>query len=273
MVAVLTTYRDRVSELEEALTLSSAGHGRHTGWADPRYESVNGMFGGWTAALLMRAVTSTAGGETVPCALTVNYIGKVAAGTDVAVRSYRLGGGRSLQHWAADLVVDGADDVLAHAVVVLSERRATDGHTEPAMPDVPDPESLGEFHPPGPQGERIVHRPVSGYPSFNRSDTASLAWVRETTGRAVDSTQLAFLSDSYAPRPLFWSEGVRPTASITLSVYFLATEAELAAVGDDYVLNEAIGSRGVDSVSGQQARLWSRNRELLATTEQLCWYR
>jgi len=46
-----------------------------------------------------------------------------------------------------------------------------------------------------------------------------------------------------------------------------------AAVGAGYILNEATGTRGVHSTSGQQARLWSRESVLLATTEQLCWYR
>jgi hypothetical protein len=58
-----------------------------------------------------------------------------------------------------------------------------------------------------------------------------------------------------------------------MSVYFHATPAELAAVGTDFILNEAIGTRGVESTSGQQARLWSREGSLLATTEQLAWYR
>ena len=42
---------------------------------------------------------------------------------------------------------------------------------------------------------------------------------------------------------------------------------------DDYVLNEAIGTRGAESTSGQQARLWSRSGALLVTTEQLAWFR
>jgi hypothetical protein len=58
-----------------------------------------------------------------------------------------------------------------------------------------------------------------------------------------------------------------------MSVYFHATDDEVAAVGDDYFLNEATGTRGEHSTSGQQARLWSRDGALLATTEQLCWYR
>ena len=68
--------------------------------------------------------------------------------------------------------------------------------------------------------------------------------------------------------------GRSPTsATPTLSVYFLGTTDEIIAAGDDYVLNEATGTRCEQSTSGQQARLWSRAGALLATTEQLCWYR
>ena len=56
-------------------------------------------------------------------------------------------------------------------------------------------------------------------------------------------------------------------------MYFHGTAEEIDAVGDDYLLNEATGTRGERSTSGQQARLWSRDGALLATTEQLCWYR
>lgn len=58
-----------------------------------------------------------------------------------------------------------------------------------------------------------------------------------------------------------------------MSVYFHATPEELAAAGADYVMVEATGTRGESSTSGQQARLWSRQSALLATTEQLAWYR
>ncbi len=60
---------------------------------------------------------------------------------------------------------------------------------------------------------------------------------------------------------------------MTMSVYFHATEKEIQAIGDDYILNEAVATRGADSTSGQQVRMWSRNGDLVATSEQLCWYR
>lgn len=98
-------------------------------------------------------------------------------------------------------------------------------------------------------------------------------WVRDVSGRPVDHLLLAYFADQYAPRSFFWGEGPRPSATISLSVYFHATDDEIAAVGDDYILNEATGTRAEYSTSGQQARLWSRGGALLATTEQLCWYR
>ena len=98
-------------------------------------------------------------------------------------------------------------------------------------------------------------------------------WTKEMSGRTIDHVQLAFLSDAYAPRSFYWSDGPGPSATITLSTYFHGTVDEITAIGDDYVLTEATGTRGVESTSGQQARLWSRGGALIATTEQLAWYR
>ena len=59
---------------------------------------------------------------------------------------------------------------------------------------------------------------------------------------------------------------------MTMSVYFHATDGELAAIGDAYILNEAFATRGANATSGQ-VRMWSSKGDLLATSEQLCGYR
>ena len=96
--------------------------------------------------------------------------------------------------------------------------------------------------------------------------------MREMSGRHVDAVQLAFLSDAYPPLILYIGEEMRLSVTLTLSVYFHATVNELEGVGDDYILNQAVGTRGAEGTVGQQARLWSPQGVLLATTEQLCWY-
>ena len=142
------------------------------------------------------------------------------------------------------------------------------------MPPVPDPtEDLEPLVPPGAAGSQMTCFAVTGNPPFGRFNTRSLSWVREKSGRSVDHVQLAFLSDLKAPRSFYWHEGPHPTSTLTLSVYFLATAEDLSLVGDDFILSEAVGTRGADSLSGERLRLWSRDGTLLATSEQLCWYR
>jgi len=262
-----------MSQFDDALALRLTEEGLWSGFPDPRYEAMTGMYGGWTAAVLLRAVMLAADPQFTPSALTINYIQKIEPGRDVFIRVRCIGGSRSIQHWQAEVVHEAAGPVLAHALLVLAARRDTDGHTEPSMPEVPDPETLEDFYPPFPGGKIATKRPVYGYPPFARSDTASMAWVREFAGRKLDHLQLAFLSDLYPPRPFFWNAAPRPYATMSLSVYFHATPAEIEAVGADFILNEAIGTRGEQSTSGQQARLWNRGGKLLATTEQLGWFR
>jgi acyl-CoA thioesterase len=262
-----------MTDLDEALTLTRIDAGRWAAFADPRYESTNAMFGGWTTAIALRAGLNSADSDAKPSAITINFVERVEPGSDVHIRTRRVGGSRSVSHWQAEVTSADDERTLAVATLLLTDRRDTDGLTEPSMPHGPDPETLDEFHPPGTQGERVMIRPIVGGSPYGRFDTMSTAWVRELTGRPVDHLQLAFLADQFAPRPFFWSDGPRLSATLTMSVYFHATDAEMAGVGDDYILNEAVATRGAQSTSGQQARLWSRRGELLATSEQLCWYR
>jgi acyl-CoA thioesterase len=259
-------------DLEQALKLGRSGDGAWTAFADPNYEAMNGMFGGWTAAVALRAVCDETDGGAAPSALTVNYVGTVEPRSDVLIRTRRVGGGRSVSYWQAELTVD--EVAVAIASVVLTERRDTDGHMEITMPDAPDPATLEATYPaPGPWGERGLVRPISGFPPHNRKSTYSTSWVHETSGRNIDHLQLAFLADHRPPRSFFWSDGPRPSSTMTLSVYFHATDEELAQVGDDDLLSEAFGTRGARSTSEEHLRLWSRQGALLATSVQMDWYR
>jgi hypothetical protein len=50
-------------DLEHALKLSRSAEGIWTAHADPNYEAANGMFGGWTTAVALRAVCEDADGD------------------------------------------------------------------------------------------------------------------------------------------------------------------------------------------------------------------
>lgn len=255
----------------EAIELRPDADGRWLAHADHDHESITGMFGGWTSATVLNAVLRSADNAAVPVSMTINFVGSIPAGVEVVVDVERVGGGRSIHHWRASMRQVGESAVLATAMIVLAERRATDPHVELTMPDVPDPATLERIYAPPPQGLQTEIRLVSG--EIASGDTRGCIWVKDVSGRALDHLHLVYLADQYAPRSFFWGVGLRPSATITMSVYFHATPEEIAAVGTEYLLNEAVGTRGESSTSGQQARLWSRDGILLATSEQLCWYR
>ena len=163
--------------------------------------------------------------------------------------------------------------MLATAVVALTKRRPSPPHQQLQMPDAPDPDSLRRIYAPSPQGLHSDLRHVSGDWNYESGDSRDSMWVRGVAGQPIDHLHLAYFADQYAPRSFFFGGGPGPSATISMSVYFHATDDEIAAVGDDYILNEATGTRGEHSTSGQQANLWSRDGTLLVTTEQLCWYR
>jgi acyl-CoA thioesterase len=243
--------------------------------ADRDHESINGMYGGWTLAVMLRAAEATSNDEGVrPTSITANFVSPIEPGSALTIWARTIGGTRSVRHWEIQIAPESGAGPCATASVLLSADRPSDGHLEVSMPDdAPEPESLGQFHPPGSQGRQVVIRPISGLPPYGRSDTYSTAWVRNLSGRRVDYQQLAYLADQRAPRSFYWSDGPRPSATLTMAVYFHTTREELARVGDGYLFSEAFGVKGAWSTSEEHHRLWSRNGDLLATSVQLARYR
>jgi acyl-CoA thioesterase len=265
-----------MTSFDEAVALRPLEGGRWWAHADRRHESISGMFGGWAAAITLQAVLRSAGsgGSTgTPAALTVQFVDRVTPGEDVVLAVSRLGGGRSIEHWRAELRPAETERVLVQAVVALSNRRDSDRHVEPVMPRAPEPTTLEDFRAPGAQGQQTVIRPIWGHPPFAKTSTSSGAWIQMAEPRPLDHILLAYLADQYAPRSFYWSDGPRPSATVAMSIYFHATADELAEAGEGWILNEAVGTRGEQSTSGAQLRIWSRSGALLATSEQLCWYR
>ncbi len=265
-----------MGDLETALKLDTAGTGLWRGRADPAYEGNTGMYGGMTAALLLKAVSLEEKAQGTPSALTVNFVRAVTPGGEIEVRTRLLGATRSIQNWTAELSLIGSSDVHAAASIVTTTRRDGDGFVEPTMPEVPPPEGLETFRIPGPFGKQSSPRIALG-PDFNVGSpmgrSHSAAWVRDVSGRKIDAVQIAYLCDNYAPRAFYTGKGPRPSSTIAYSVYFLSTTDEMTAVGDDYVLIEAIGSRAAQGTIGSRVNLWSRAGTLLATSEQLCWFK
>lgn len=231
------------------------------------------MFGGWSMALMLHAVRQSATEPQSPSAITVNFVNRVPPGAKLTLRTERLGGGRSLSHWRVELFVEGSDEIAATATVVLSNRRASDGFTQPECPEAPAPELLEDSALELTFGKQTDIRYVIGMPWLNQPTTRSLIWEREKSGRCMDAIQLCYLSDIGAPRVFYISDEPRLSATLTLALYIHASDEELIECGDDFILADMIGTRIEQCTTGSKTHLWSRSGKLLATSEQLCWFR
>lgn len=230
------------------------------------------MLGGWTAALLLKAVMASPETDGSASVLSVNFIKRVEPGSALVLVNRRLGGGQSLTHWQSELSSEQGD-LLALGTVILTNRRQSDTFCEQVMPAALAPENLSASGPPEPFAANLDMRVILGAKYLNQSTSRSLTWEKEASGSPLDVLQLAMLSDVGPPRIFYYSQAPRPSATATLSVYFHATPDEIAACGDDYVLSDMIGTRGEQSTFGTKKDMWSRGGTLLATSEQMCWFR
>ncbi len=271
-VAYDTTGTRHMSRLDRSLTLKPLEEGVFAAFADPAYEANSGMFGGWTAALIVNAALSDPRASGSCSSLSMHFLKMIPPGSALRVTARPAGGSKSITAWQVEVVPEGASFPSTIGTVVLTHRHPSDARSECKMPETVAPETLPPFSPPGSFGQNTENRIARGK-LFDTPDTVSHGWVRENAGRKIDAVQLAYLCDVYAPRVFHISKGPRPTSTVTLSLSILAGVEELAAVGDDWILNEVAATRIEQSQAGSHARHWSRGGRLLATSEQLCWFR
>ena len=85
-----------MGNLDTALKLDAAGDGHWRGRADRAYEANNGMYGGMTAALILKAVISEPRIQGTSSAFTVNFVRAVPPGSEIEIGTRLLGGSRSI---------------------------------------------------------------------------------------------------------------------------------------------------------------------------------
>jgi acyl-CoA thioesterase len=237
-----------------------------------------GPFGGITAAQALSAVLRHPQLLGEPVALTVNFAAALADGPfEVVARPVRTN--RSTQHWTIE-IRQGADTVLT-GTAFTALRRDTWGAVEHAMPAVPRPADVPQAH--GLRKVEWIQRyelrfiegglPSPPWQDQDSGHSRTRLWMRDAPARPLDFASLAALADVFFPR--LWRRRARlvPLGTVTMTVYFHATGAELAAAGDGHVLGQAQGqgfTRGYFDHAGQ---LWAEDGTLLATTHQVVYFK
>ena len=265
-----------------ALHHSDIRVGHFTGTTSPDYWNMVGPFGGTTAALALQSVVQHPDVLGTPIALTVNYAAAIEAGAfDIQATAVRTN--RSTQHWTVQITqagASGAPNMTTTATVVTAARRETWGENDLPMPEVPKPETVDRVSI-GPAGvawlRQYEMRPISGgIPAVwdgSGGHSETRIWVRDAQQRPLDFASLAALSDVFYPRVWLRRAKPVPVGTVSITTYFHVNAAQLAEVGTGYLLGRAVGQQFSNGFFDQSAQLWSESGALLATSNQIVYYK
>ena len=263
---------------DTAIALTPTHENRFRGATTPAYANMVGPFGGTTCATLLNAALLHPARLGHPVALTVNFASALADG-DFEIEARAVRTNRSTQHWIIELTQGGA--IAATATAVFAQRRETWGAPEAVAPQgLPPPDALARPH--------LMGRPVwvrrydmrfaagdmpDQFDAQERPDSMSSLWVRDEPPRPLDFASLAALCDTFFPRIFIRRRKRVPIGTVSLTTYFHADDAMLAAQGDRHVLGTARALNFRNGYFDQSAEVWSDAGQLLASTHQIVYFR
>jgi acyl-coenzyme A thioesterase PaaI-like protein len=257
------------------IALSAVAPGRWTTHAAPEWRNPGGgLWGGYALGLCVRALEAEPEATGEALSMTLTYAAGLPSG-DLDVRTRRLRQGGSIGVWEVEIGARGADEVGVHGMVTLARRPPTPPFAFATLPQTSAPEDLpAPVHPAGMEhfgASAFERRTLEGFPPKPGGDSRSLAWVRPRRG-VWDKALLAMVTDNSPPRAMYALDRAM-TTTLSLTAYLHACADELAALGDQFILIECEGRVGGGGASDERSSYWSRDGRLLATSEQLAWYR
>lgn len=264
-----------VFDFDQATQLQDLGGGNYSGSTHSAWANMVGPFGGITAAVLLQAVMQHPDRLGNPVSFTVNFCAGVADGAfEITAKPSRTN--RSTQHWTIELTQ--GDAVVITATAVTAVRRSTFSSIELPMPSVTPAAQLSRSAPPKlPWPQRYDMRALTGHlPAVwddQPGDTLTQMWVRDVQERHIDFVSLTALADSFFPRVYLRRRTRVPIGTVSMTVYFHADAAELAALGNDFVLGQAKAQCFFNGFFDHSAQLWSGAGTLLATTHQVVYFK
>lgn len=259
---------------DDGIALETTADGSMRGRTVPEWANMVGPFGGITAAVLVHAVERQPDVHGLPLAVTVNYLAPIVDGEfDIRARAVRTN--RTNQHWIVELIQGGETRTTATAVFGI--RRDTWADTEYPRPQVPSPTELPESD----GGPTWMHNydmryVAGGLPDPGDGPAASsetLLWVRDNPLRPVDFPSLAAVCDIFYPRVFLRRAQLTPAGTVSITVYFHAAPADLAAQGAEYLLARARGQQFAAGHFDQTAQIWGAGGALLATSHQIVYFK
>ncbi|MCP4619859.1 MAG: thioesterase family protein [Bradyrhizobium sp.] len=265
----------KTPHLFDDATRVTAGDSRWQGHTSDDYWAFVGPFGGCTAATILRALMDHPQRSGDPTAMTVNYCAPIERGPfDLDVRLVKAN--RSSQHWCVE-TTQGNGEVSTLATAVFAERRPSWSHPQAKYPGAKPFEETLPFPPVAAAWvKQYDFRFVEGEPKRGGAgapDTFSKLWIGDRVPRRIDALSLLAMSDAFFARIFHARRELVPFGTVSLTTYFHADTADLAAEGATRVLGVADAKIFHKSYGDQNGELWSLGGRLLATTTQIAYFK
>ena len=257
---------------DSAIELAQEAPQRWRGRTSEDYWNMVSPYGGVTAGVMMQAMLRHPERRGTPLSFTLNFLAPIERG-EFVIDTELVRANRSSQHWAIRLAQQGK--VLAQAIAICAARRETWGKVEAARPEVPPAEQCAVAPPRKPDGflQRYEFRIVRGKPFAVNDDSLSHVWVADNPPRPLDFASLTALCDSFLPRIFLHRPDFVPVGTVSINIYFHAGPDALARQGAAPLLAVAQAQAFSDGHFDHHGHVWSSDGTLLATTQQLVWYK
>ena len=239
-----------------------------------------GPLGGITAATMLRAIVEHPQRDGDVLSLTVNYCAPIAAGPfDLDVRLIKAN--RSTQHWSVELTQQ-AGETAAFATAVFAVRRPSWSHRPVPAPDATPFAETRRYPKSGFKMSwvrqydfRFVEGPLllDVAAPGELSSPFSKVWVGDTTPRRLDALSLTSMSDAFFGRLFHVRHQLTPFGTVSLTTYFHVDAEDLIAEDASQVLAVVDASVFHKSYCDQTAALWSPGGKLLATSQQIAYFK
>jgi acyl-CoA thioesterase len=273
-----------MSNITKSIALSALGDGVYEGQTDINYRLITGPFGGWVSAIMLKAATVHLNGlsddpkAAHPVSMTVNFIAPITApSVRVQVIVQKMTRTLCFLRVEATQILEDKSVPVASALVILGPRRGDLHLVEQTMPpDLPLAHTIAPYggRTGGPNFfARYEVRYVIGVPFHEGEQSRSIVYTREHPPAPIDAFALAAMSDVPLPRLMFRRPSMMPFATVTLTINFHHLESDLIAQGSDELVIESRTRQIRSGFFDQTSELWSKTGILLATSEQMVWFK
>jgi len=235
------------------------------------YWNFNSAFGGWVAAATIKGLHSSDGFRGEILSQHVQFISAVKAETIYALVTLRESK-RTTDFWS--VIVSGAPTngrTLMVAEIVAGSRRNHDLSYDPPLPEYKAPEDCIRMrnNPMSPRWlDRYELMLSSGRPFTKNPTPHSVTLIREDDLRPPDAVSIAAILDASMPRVFFVTDKARMASTLSMSSHIYASDAEIAAIGTDFMILEADSAAVRHGLSNEEARLFRPDGLLIATSYQ-----